>query len=299
MKSRQRPSRKVLVLLLLACFTVITLDVRGGDASPVDPARAAVGEVVGPMESVSSAMTRPFAAIPQFFRTTSGLRSDVSRLEAENASLRGRLETTAVDRNRAAELDGLLASSRSSGYALVPARVIAMGPAQSFSRTVTIDAGRSSGIHPDMTVLDNDGLVGRVIRADRSTATVLLIVDRESVVGGRLGSSMEVGFLRGRGETGDSGRLDLDLVDNSASPARNDVVVTWGSNGGGPYVAGVPVGRVESVYSSPRQMSKQAVIVPFVDFTSLDLVGVVVPPGTRGDRSVIDAGRASTGKAGR
>ena len=104
-----------------------------------------------------------------------------------------------MDRNRVAELDGLLASARGTGYALVPARVVAMGPAQSFSRTVTIDAGTRSGVHPDMTVLNNDGLVGRVLRADRSTATVLLLVDQESVVGGRLGSSMEVGFLRGRG----------------------------------------------------------------------------------------------------
>ena len=148
MKPRQRPSRAVLVLLLLACFTVITLDVRGGDDSPVDPARAAVGEVVGPLESGPPRSSRPFAAIPDFFRTNGGLRSDVARLEAENAGLRGRLETTVVDRNRAAELDGLLASSKSSGYALVPARVVAMGPAQSFSRTVTIDAGRSAASTP-------------------------------------------------------------------------------------------------------------------------------------------------------
>jgi rod shape-determining protein MreC len=298
MNARQRPSRTVLVLLLLACFTVITLDVRGGDSSPVDPVRAAVGEVLGPVETGTTAVVRPFTAVPDFFRTTGGLRSDVARLKAENAALRGRLETTAVDRHRAAELDGLLATSRTSGYALVPARVVAMGPAQSFSRTVTIDAGRSSGIYPDQTVLDNDGLVGRVIRSGRSTATVLLIVDRESVVGGRLGSSMEVGFLRGRGETGDTGRLDLDLVDDSATPVRNDVVVTWGSKNGAPYVAGVPIGRVQSVFASPRQLSKRAVIEPFVDFTSLDLVGVVVDRNTHGDRTVIDAGRARTGKAG-
>ncbi len=128
-----------------------------------------------------------------------------------------------MDRNRAAELDGLLATAKSTGYALVPARVVAMGPAQSFSRTVTIDAGTTSGVHPDMTVLNNDGLVGRVLRADRSTATVLLLVDRESVVGGRLGSSMEIGFLRGRGPTGGRARLDLDLVDPSAAAAKDDV----------------------------------------------------------------------------
>jgi rod shape-determining protein MreC len=292
----QRPSRTVLVLLLLACFTVITLDARGGADSPLDPARSVVGTVVGPVEAGAAAVVRPFTAVPRFFRTTGSLRADVARLEAENASLRGRLETSAVDRNRAAELDGLLASSRRTGYALVPARVVALGPAQSFSHTVTIDAGRNEGVLPDMTVLSNDGLVGRVIRSDRTTATVLLIVDAESVVGGRLASSMEVGFLRGRGDAGDTGRLDLDLVDDSASPGKDDVLVTWGSRRGAPYVAGIPIGRVRAVYSSPRQLSKQAVIEPFVDFTSLDLVGVVVDPDTRGDRAVIAAGRAHAGQ---
>jgi rod shape-determining protein MreC len=129
-----------------------------------------------------------------------------------------------------------------------------------------------------------------VIRAGRSTATVLLVVDRDSVVGGRLGSSMEVGFVRGRGDLGDAGRLDIDLVDNAVTADRGDVVVTWGSSKGGPYVAGVPVGRVTQVFSSPRQLSKRAVIEPFADFSSLDLVGVVVSADTQGDRTVINAG---------
>ena len=286
----QRPSKAALVLLLLACFTLITLDARGGDGSPVDPVRSAVGEVFGPVESVTAAVVRPITAVPRFFTTTGSLRSDVARLEAENAHLKGQLATSSADRNRAAELDGLLASSKRSGRALVPARVVAMGPAQSFSRTVTIDAGTTSGVRPDLTVLNNDGLVGRVIRAGRHTATVLLVVDQESVVGGRLGSNLEVGFLRGRGQVGDQSRLDLDLVDGAVAPARGDVLVSWGSRNDAPYVAGVPIGVVESVFSSPRQLSKQAVIRPFVDFSSLDLVGVVVDEKTTGDRAVIKAG---------
>ncbi len=295
----RRPSRTVLVLLLLASFTVITLDVRGGESSPIDPLRSTVDNVFGPVESGTAAAIRPFRAVPELFHTTGGLRHDVARLEAENARLRGQLETSDVARNRAAELDGLLASSKRTGYSLVPARVVAMGPAQSFSRTVTIDAGTSSGVHPDMTVLNDDGLVGRVVRASRTTATVLLVVDQESVVGGRLGSSMEVGFLRGRGDVGGGARLDLDLVDSSATPGKNDVLVTWGSKHGTPYVAGIPIGRVRAVYSSPRQLSKRAVIEPFADFSSLDLVGVVVDRSATSDRAVIRAGRVSTGKAGR
>jgi rod shape-determining protein MreC len=290
----RRPSRAVLVLLLLASFTLITLDARGGDDSPLEPVRSAMGDVLGPVENATAATVRPFAAIPGFFRTTGGLRRDVARLEAENSQLRGELAGVSVDRNRAAELDGLLATSRSTGYALVPARVVAMGPAQSFSRTVTIDAGTRAGIRPDMTVLNNDGLVGRVVRADRSTATVLLLVDQDSVVGGRLGSSMEVGLLRGRGTVGGDERLDLDLVDPSATVNRDDVLVTWGSKKGAPYVAGVPIGRVTAVASTPRQQSVQAVISPYVDFTSLDLVGVVVDRDTKSDRAVIRAGSTST-----
>ncbi|HEX6514320.1 MAG TPA: rod shape-determining protein MreC [Nocardioidaceae bacterium] len=294
----RRPSRRVLGLLLLASFTVITLDVQGGQASPLEPARSAVGEVLGPVEAGAATVVRPFQAVPDFFRTTAGLREDVARLKAQNAALRHRLATSGLDRNRVAELDGLLSSSRSTGYALVPARVVAMGPAQSFSRTVTIDAGTTSGVYPDMTVLNNQGLVGRVIRAGRGSATVLLAVDRDSVVGGRLGSNMEVGFLRGRGEVGEHGRLDLDLVDASVTPVKGDIVVTWGSEHGKPYVAGVPIGRVESVYSSPRELSKRAVIDPFVDFSSLDLVGVVVDPDTRGDRALVDAGTARSQRPG-
>jgi rod shape-determining protein MreC len=288
-----RPSRGLLALLLLASFTLITLDVRGGDDSPVEPLRAVTGNVLGPVEEATAAVVRPFRSVPDFFTTNGSLRSEVRRLEAENASLRGRLATTSVARHRAAELEGLMKTSKDTGYAVVPARVVAIGAAQSFSQTVTIDAGTSSGVRADMTVLNDDGLVGRVIRAERSTATVLLLADRDSVVGGRLGSNMEVGFLRGRGEVGDQGRLDLDLVDNAVAPRRGDVVVTWGSRHGVPYVSGVPIGRVTEVFSSPRQLSKRAVIAPFADFSSLDVVGVVVPANTKGDRSVIDAGASA------
>ena len=286
----QRPSRAVLVLLLLASFTIITLDARGGSSSPLEPVRSAVGAVLGPVENGTAAAVRPFRAVPGFFRTTGALREDVARLRAENSQLKGRLAGASVDRNRAAELDGLLASSRSTGYALVPARVVAMGPAQSFGRTVTIDAGTTAGVTADMTVLNNDGLVGRVVRADRCTSRGLLLVDQDSVVGGRLGSSMEVGFLRGRGSVGGDARLDLDLVDASATVERDDSLVTWGSRNGAPYVSGVPIGRVVGVSSTPRQQSTQAVIEPYVDFSSLDLVGVVVDRDTKSDRTVIRAG---------
>lgn len=286
---RDRPSRALMVALVLASATLITLDQQGGDDSPLEPARQAFGEVFGPAESATSGVVRPIVAIPGWFRTHDSLRGEINELEAENARLRAESTTSGYDRNRLAEFDGLTQAADNLGYALVPSRVVGLGPSQSFSQTVTIDAGSRAGVRPDMTVLNNDGLVGRVLRVTSSTATVLLIVDAESVVGGRVGESMEVGFLHGRGILGDTGRLDLELADESEAPASHDTVVTWGSESGGPYVSGVPVGRVSSVYSSLRETSQRAVIEPFVDFGSLDLVGVVVPAGTTSDRAVVES----------
>ena len=286
----EQRARRTFGLLVLACLTLITLDARAGADSPLDPLRTAVGNVVGPVETATATAFRPFTDVSDAFRTNQGLRQDIARLESENADLTGRLAATPVDQKRLAELDGLTRTVADTGYSLVAARVVAVGAMQSFSRTVAIDAGTSSGIKKYMTVLNNDGLVGRVVAATRSTATVLLIVDTDSVVGGRLGTNLEIGFLRGRGSAGNTGRLDLDLVDNSVTPSKDDVVVTWGSKDGVPYVAGIPIGRVESVVSSPRQSSRLAVIKPFVDFTALDVVGVVVPKGTQGDRPVLTAG---------
>lgn len=289
LEQRERPTRSVLVALLLACATLITLDHQGGEDSPIEPVRRAVGEAFGPVEAGTSAAVRPFTAVPDWFRAKQDLRAELASLEAENSQLRREVQTSGLDRNRLAEFEGLARAASDTGYALVPARVIAMGTRQSFSHTVTIDAGTDAGVHADMTVMNNDGLVGRVIRATRSTATVLLVLDADSVVGGRLGSSMEVGFLRGRGDLGEKGRLDLDLVDDTVVANEGDTVVTWGSEGGTPYVAGVPIGKVTAVFSSPRETSRRAVIRPFVDFSALDLVGVVVPPGTDSDRELVDA----------
>jgi rod shape-determining protein MreC len=51
----------------------------------------------------------------------------------------------------------------------------------------------------------------------------------------------------------------------------------------------VPIGTITEVYSSLREASQRAVVKPFVDFSALDVVGVMVPSGSRSDRAVIEA----------
>lgn len=290
-EARGLPSRSLLLALVLACLALMVVDRASGEESPIAPVRRVVGEVLGPAQAGVSNVLDPFLGIPDVLRTNDALRDDNAELAAQVDQLQEDLRTGGYDANRRADYAGLCAASTDTGYLLAPARVIGYGSAQSFSSTVTIDAGSDAGLSPDMTVLNADGLVGRVIEVTSHTATVLLVVDAGSTVGGRVGDNLENGFVEGQGGLANGEPLNLDLIDHTVVPEKGQTVVTWGSEGAGPYVAGIPIGEVSKVYEDLRAGTYRAVLEPYVDFTSLGDVGVVVPSGD-GTR-VIEPGACS------
>lgn len=286
----------LLALLLVTSIGLITLDYRASsdsERSPLDGLRSVAAAVFGPVEQVAAAIAGPVGDAVDSVSTLGDGRDEVRELRRQNQELTRRLRTSDLARNRAAELDDLLRLAGAGRYRVVPAQVIAVGAAQNFSWTVTIDAGSRDGVRPDMTVLDGDGLVGRVKTAGPSTATVLLAIDPESSVGVRLESSMEVGFTTGQGLAGDS-LLDLRLLDGQSSVVSGDRLVTFGSQGDRPYVPGVPVGEVRRVRGTPGSQTRTAEVLPYVDFSSLDLVGVVVEPPRTDPRDAVLPPRPGT-----
>ncbi|MEU4392932.1 rod shape-determining protein MreC [Kribbella sp. NPDC023855] len=280
-----RRRRTVLVLVILASFTLIVLDARRSAGSPVEPLRHAAAVVFGPLESTATSARQPVDNLRDRFAEMDRLKAENEKLKADNEKLVSELRTTDYARNRAIELDRLLKVAPK--YTVTPARVIGLGSAQSFNHTVTIDAGTADGVRPDMTVLNGDGLVGRVVRTTEATATVLLIGDRNSTVGGRLNATMALGFVSGRGEIGSSAALDYKLVDLKARPRVGDRIVTWGSSGNAPYVPGVPIGTVTSVTAVRGALGSTALVKPFVDPSRLDLVGIVTGPPARAPRTTV------------
>jgi len=270
----------VLALVILACFTLIVLDARRSAGSPVEPLREAAAGVFGPLESTASSARQPVDDLRDRFAEMDRLKAENEKLKKDNENLTQELNTSDYARNRAQELDKLLKVA--PAYTMTPARVIGIGGAQTFSHTVTIDAGTADGVRTDMTVMNGTGLVGRVVRTTTGTATVLLIGDRNSTVGGRLNSSMALGFVSGRGDV--AGTLDYKLVDPKARPKVGDRIVTWGSSGNAPYVPGVPIGVVTSVTPNEGSLGSTATIKPYVDPTRIDTVGVVTGPPARPPR---------------
>jgi rod shape-determining protein MreC len=265
--------RAVLAVLLLVSLTLTIIDLRSSDGSLIRVVRSASANVVAPIQVGIFNVVNP---LKDFFTSYSELvnvRERASELEAQNVELQEKLKVSDEARRRAAELDALLDIAGTGSYKIVPARVIAVGPKQDFSWTITIDAGSNDGITPNMTIINGQGLVGRTSSVTPTTANAILIVDKTSRVGSRVAGRGELGFASGEDVPEE---IQFELFDPVAKIEVNDVLITWGSEDGQPFAAGVPIGRVLSVASKPGLLTKSARVLPFVDFSTLDLVGVVI-----------------------
>jgi rod shape-determining protein MreC len=269
-----RRARVLIAVLIVGALTLLILDLRGGQG-PLNSVRSATGGVLGALERGAATVVSPFFSVREWWGTVFSQSERIQELERQNSELRTLVEQSAADRSRADAVDALLGVAGVGQYRITPAEVIAIGPAQDFSWTVTIDAGRRDGISADMTVINGDGLVGRVESVTRNTATVVLIVDAASAVGARLAGTDEVGILSGIGRQ-DS--LDFQLLDPLAKLEIGDALVTFGSRQGRPYAPGIPIGDVIDISGSAGQLNRIATVRPFVNVSRLSIVGVVTRP---------------------
>lgn len=270
-------SRFVLGALLAVCLVLLVLDSRPGD-NPVTSAVRFAGTAV--FSPVSAAVTTVAAPLSTAYRTAlaaPGARAEIEELRTRNAELRGALRDRDRDEVRSAELDRLLTLSGRGGYEIVAAQAVTQLTPQGYADTITLDVGERDGVRPDMTVVNGDGLVGRVVRTGERSSTVLLLIDGASKVGARLEGSSEIGIVSGTSRSiTESVPLRLALLDATAEIDKGERLVTLGSHGQAPFVPGVPIGTVTKVEETPGTLSRTAEVTPAVDVSALDIVGVVV-----------------------
>ena len=266
-----RRSRLVLGVLLLIAIALITLDFRDGGMSPV---RNAGADIFGPVERVTHDVTDPVSSLFDSITGGSSAQGTIASLQRENAELRAELSAAQLSSTARQQLAQLLQLD-AGGYRIVPASVIAAGG--DYSDTVTLNVGRNAGIKPYETVLNGSGFVGTVTQVSGDTSTVLLANDASSFVGVQMVGSGEIGAVVGTGRSmSGSAMLRLSLFDANAVLQDGEQVDTYGSVGDQPEVPGVPVGTIVSVRNSAGSLTQTALVKPFVNFTALGVVGIVV-----------------------
>jgi rod shape-determining protein MreC len=270
-----RRTRLILGVLLVAALALITVDYRDANAGPLRALNSFGGTVFGPIENIAGDVTRPAAQLIDGIKGAPSAGAKISQLEAQNAQLRSELSQAQLNKAEYQQLERLLQLAGRGGYRVVAANVVAAS--NGYENTVTLDAGSMDGIKRNETVLNGDGLVGHVVSVASRTCTVLLATDQSSVVGVRMADNGVIGDVTGMGK-GLSGpsTLRLTLLQANAGIRLGEPLVTLASVDDSPFVPGVPVGTVIKLEGSPNSLTTMALVRPYVNFSSLSVVGVVV-----------------------
>ncbi|HVF06032.1 MAG TPA: rod shape-determining protein MreC [Frankiaceae bacterium] len=272
-----RKTRVVLALLILTSFTLITVDYRAGDGTVLRGLRTAAAAVFGPVQRGVTNVVRPIGNALSTLGDLGSLNDQAAELRAENAELKNQLHQLDDLRRENDELRRLNGLTARGGYQTVRCRVVAVGP-HNFEWTATVDCGAGDGIEVDQTVLNADGLVGKVVKVAPFTAQVLLAADPEFTVIGRLAGHGTSGPVTGNGLQ----PMEMHLLEPTAEVTEGEAIVSQGVQGG--IVAGVPIGVVSHVSTERSVLTRKVSVKPFVRFGALDVVAIVVEPPRKDPR---------------
>ena len=262
--------RLLIIVLIVTSLFLITLDLRG--VSVIGGVRTGTQTALTPVQKFGSWALTPFRNFASDVTHLGRTRNQIEKLKAENETLRNTLLNRKTADARLKQLKSILNLAGGGGYKVVNAKVISQGPSTSFTQTITIDAGTSSGIRSNMTVISGYGLVGVVKIAYPDSSLVQLASDPAFRIGARIAKSEQIGILSGQG----SRRGVLQLLDNTTTVKAGDALLARGSDSGRPFVPGVPIGEVTSVDNSPGAVTQTAEVRFYANFSTLGVVAVVI-----------------------
>ena len=140
---------------------------------------------------------------------------------------------------------------------------------------ITLDKGSSSGIRPEMGVVDGNGVVGIVYKTSPNYSLVISVLNSKSSISCKIVGSEYFGYLKW--EHGDSRYAYLKDLPRHAEFNLGDTVVTSGYST--VFPAGVMVGTVDDMSDSNDGLSYLLKIKLATDFGELGDVRVIARTG--------------------
>ena len=206
---------------------------------------------------------------------------ELARLKKENEELRAELiDYLDLQRENERLLKFFNISKQKSDLTLKPAEVIARDADDDFY-SFTISEGTSGGVTEGNPVITENGLIGRVSRAERYTAVVTTILSPKLKIGAYDSRTADRGVVSGTAELSRKNRTALTMLTEDNTVKEGDIITTLGS--GGAYPKGLAVGKVKSVEYSGFDASPFAVVEPYADISKVSSVAVVTDFSGRGE----------------
>ena len=232
-----------LVICTIVAFGVLVL--ARAQEPVVEDARAWLSDVSAPFMEVLAQPAADIRRLGDGLSSYLSLYEENQLLKEEINALRTAQRELATLRRKVQRYEELLKIPAEAAEQSVAARVIAdaSGP---FVQTVLVNAGRTQGVAKGQAVVDERGLLGRVIHLGDRSARVLLLTDINS----RIPVLIEGANLKAILVGDNSGKPVLEYLPPGSRITVGTRVVT--TPDGGVFPPGVPVGAIARGSRTPR-----------------------------------------------
>ncbi|WP_291632464.1 rod shape-determining protein MreC [Clostridium sp.] len=207
--------------------------------------------------------------------------SDVKKENEELRKTNNELQTNALEYSTAIKENERLRSvlkftKQRDEYNYIGANIIGLSGI-SFSDGFYINRGENKGIKKRMVAITGEGLVGQVTSVGSNWSIVQCLSNENIAVAARVHETGDNnGIVKGYKDENNKLLAQVQRLSLDSAIKKGDVILTSGL--GRIYPAGIRIGSVLSVHEDKGEVMKTAIIEPYVDFSKIEEVFIVVPP---------------------
>lgn len=228
-------------------------------------------EAAAPIQKfLSDGVDRVNQAWTRYIRLV-GLQDENKKLQDQIAGLQSQLLLYQEGYRESQRLQQLLNLTRNSQNDYVAAAVIGRQQG-ALSKTLWINKGSAHGLKPGMPVVVPPGLVGRLTDVTWRSSKVMCIIDESSNVDILIQRTRVQGIVRGAGARG----CVVKYISKIQDVQIGDVVISSGMSN--LFPKGMLIGKVTAVDRMDVGLFIQIQVSPFVDFSKIEEVLVLVSP---------------------
>jgi rod shape-determining protein MreC len=233
-----------MVLLVVLSVLLMLLDHRQGH---LETARRALSVAVYPIRVLVDLPSAGFGWTRESLSERNRLVAENRELRSESLSQRARLLQISALEAENARLRGLMESPARLANRVQVVEILAVD-LDPYRHRIALNRGEQAGVYAGQALLDADGIVGQVIRVNPLGSEAILISDPSHATPVELNRN---GLRTVALGIGDVTRMELPFLPNSADIRVGDLLVSSGL--GDAFPAGYPVARVTRVERRPGQ----------------------------------------------
>jgi rod shape-determining protein MreC len=258
-----RRLRSALLIFVFFCIFLYILSLNFRPPERMDLLQRIVSESILPVSKSLGKITSFADDMIKEYVLLRQVRSENESLKEQIAGLEQRLidyQEAYVENLR---LRRLLDFKSTLQAETIPAQVV-LHDLTGWFQTLMVDKGFRDGIAPDMAVVNDEGVVGRVLDVSDRYARVLLITDSGSSIDAIIQRNRVRGILSGK----DANTCVLKYVRGNLDVQVGDLLVTSGKDG--LFPKGLRLGTIQGVYKDPLDLFQRIDVKPVVRLSALE-----------------------------